>query len=253
MDEVPTSRKEKPSPETKPAAPLYAQVKQRIRERIETGEWPPRHRVPSENEIVTEFGISRMTANRALRELANEGAITRVQGVGSFVAERKGSSALFKVRSIADEIAERGNRHSSRVILLRAEKAASGDAEQLGVKAGTRIFHSVLVHLENDVPVQIEDRLVNPATAPDYLSQDFGQTTPNAYLTAVAPILRAEQAVEAVLPTEAEADLLTISMTEPCLMMRRRTWSGERSVTAVRLLYPGSRYRLEGHLDPPQS
>ncbi len=93
--------------------PLYAGVKQMILDRIHSGEWPPKHRVPSENELVSELGVSKMTANRALRELATEGELVRIQGVGSFVAERKGYSALFEVRNIADEIAERGHAHEA--------------------------------------------------------------------------------------------------------------------------------------------
>ena len=64
------------------AGPLYLAVKQLIHERIDSGAWPPNFRVPSENELVSELGVSRMTANRALRELASEGVIKRVQGRG---------------------------------------------------------------------------------------------------------------------------------------------------------------------------
>jgi GntR family histidine utilization transcriptional repressor len=65
------------------STPLYAGVKQVILDRIQSGEWPPKYRVPSENELVVELGVSKMTANRALRELANEGELVRIQGVGS--------------------------------------------------------------------------------------------------------------------------------------------------------------------------
>ena len=102
------------------------------------------------------------------------------------------------------------------------------------------------MHFENDCPIQIEDRLVNPFAAPDYLAQDYAVTTPNAYLTAIAPISRAEQSVEAVLPEPWECELLDIARGEPCLAVRRRTWSAGRTVTTARLVYPGSRYRLEG-------
>jgi GntR family histidine utilization transcriptional repressor len=106
-----TSRKpEAPNWRKTIRAPLYAGVKQMILDRIHSGEWPPKYRVPSENELVAELGVSKMTANRALRELASEGELVRIQGVGSFVAERKGYSALFEVRNIAEEIAERGIR-----------------------------------------------------------------------------------------------------------------------------------------------
>jgi GntR family histidine utilization transcriptional repressor len=226
--------------------PLYAGLKLMILARIRSGEWAPKARVPSENELVAEYGVSRMTANRALRELANEGALVRVQGVGSFVAEQKAHSALFEVRNIAEEIAARGHAHRARVVVLQEEAASLEVSDALQLPDGAPVFHSVLVHFENDVPVQIEDRFVNPAAAPGYLAEDFTRTTPNAYLSRLAPLVEAEHVVEATLPAAWECRLLSISRTEPCLLIRRRTWSGPTTVTAARLLCPGSRYRLEG-------
>ncbi|NVD41447.1 MULTISPECIES: histidine utilization repressor [Ensifer] len=226
--------------------PRYEAVKQFIRTRIDSGEWPAHHRIPSENEIVADLGVSRMTANRALRELATEGAITRVQGVGSFVAAHKGSTALLEVRNIADEIRERGHAHTSRMTLMQEEVAPSEIGYALGLATGARVFHSIMVHSENGLPIQIEDRFVNPSICPKYMEQDFRDMTPNAYLTAVAPITRTEQIVEAVSPQPWECKLLGIDRNEPCLMIRRRTWSDTANVTTARLLYPGTRYRLEG-------
>nr|WP_225168405.1 histidine utilization repressor [Ensifer sp. IC4062] len=226
--------------------PRYEAVKQFIRSRIESGEWPANHRIPSENDIVADLGVSRMTANRALRELASEGAITRVQGVGSFVAAHKGSTALLEVRNIADEIRERGHRHTSRLTLLEVGPASPEIGDALGLPTGARVFHSIMVHCEEEVPIQIEDRFVNPTVCPNYMAQDFSAMTPNAYLTLVAPITRTEQIVEAVLPKPWECKLLAIGRNEPCLMIRRRTWWETATVTTARLLYPGTRYRLEG-------
>ncbi len=225
--------------------PLYAGVKQMILDRIHSGEWPPKHRVPSENELVVELGVSKMTANRALRELASEGELIRIQGVGSFVAERKGSSALFEVRNIAEEIAERGHVHEASVIVIARETASPEVADGLGLAIGDAVFHSLIVHSENGVPVQIEDRFVNPSAAPDYLDQDFSSLTPNAYLTAAAPLSGSEHVVEAAMPQGWECKLLTILKSEPCLTIRRRTWSGKEIVSIARLIYPGHRYRLE--------
>lgn len=225
-------------------APLYEAVKTYIRNRIDSGVWPPHHRIPSENEVVADLGVSRMTANRALRELASEGAIVRVLGVGSFVAVKKASSALFDVRNIADEIRERGNVHMAKVVQIRREAATLDLAEALGLPLGSDVFHSIITHSEDGIPLQVEDRFVNPLVAPHYLDQDYNTTTPNAYLTQVAPITRTEQEVEAVMPLPWQYKLLSIPRNEPCLMIRRRTWSGPQNVTVVRLIYPGSRYRL---------
>lgn len=227
------------------ATPLYAGVKQVILDRIHSGEWPPKHRVPSENELVVELGVSKMTANRALRELANEGELVRIQGVGSFVAERKGVSTLFEVRNIAEEIAERGHVHEARVVVLAKTSAPPDVADALGLDIGAPVFHSLIVHSEEGVSVQIEDRYVHPGAAPGYLDQDFSVTTPNAYLSEVAPLSGSEHVVEATIAQPWECKLLMILKTEPCLMIRRRTWSDRNIVSTVRIIYPGQRYRLE--------
>lgn len=228
-------------------APLYASLKQMILEKIQSGEWPPRHRVPSENELVEEFGVSKMTANRALRELASEGELVRIRGVGSFVSERKVSSDLVEVRNIADEISERGHVHTAVIFLLAEEAAPPGIANALNLDIGAPVFHSLIIHNEDGVPIQIEDRYVNPAAAPEYLKQDFTVITPNIYLTAAAPLSGSSHVVQAVMPQPWERKLLTIFGSEPCLTIRRRTWSLNRVVSTARLVYPGFRYRLETH------
>lgn len=225
--------------------PLYEQMKAEIKARIERGEWPINFRIPSENELVEMLGVSRMTAHRALRELASEGVIVRVQGRGSFVAPKKRRANVSDVRNIAEEIAERGGQHSVEIVLMQTEVCDHDLADRLEVEAGTSAFHSVIVHKEDDLPIQLEDRFVHAELAPAYLDQDFRAITPNAYLSGIAPISRAEQFVEAVLPQPWECRLLAIARSEPCLLVRRRTWSGDRLVTSVRLLYPGSRYSLE--------
>ncbi|PAU60183.1 histidine utilization repressor [Pseudomonas sp. PIC25] len=230
-------------------APIYARVKQMIVAQIQSGAWPPHHRVPSESELVSQLGFSRMTINRALRELTAEGLLVRMQGVGTFVAEPKGQAALFEVHNIADEIAARGHRHRCEVIRLGEELAGPERAVALDIREGQRVFHSLIVHYENDVPVQVEDRYVNAELAPDYLKQDFSSLTPYAYLSQVAPLTEGEHVVEAILADAEECRLLRIERHEPCLLIRRRTWSGRRAVTSARLVYPGSRYRLEGRFN----
>ncbi|WP_128293068.1 histidine utilization repressor [Afifella aestuarii] len=225
--------------------PRYAAVKRMIVERIAAGDWPPRHRVPSENELSAKLGLSRMTVNRALRELAGEGVLTRVKGLGTFVSEGKGQTSVFAVRNIADEIAERGHSYAAQVVLLETLEASREIAEDLAVEPGISVFHSLVVHREDGIPVQLEDRLVNPRLAPDYLMQDFTARTPNDYLNAVIAWTEAEHTVEAVLPAAWEARLLAIGRTDPCLSIRRRTFSGDKIVTSVRLVVPGGRYKIK--------
>lgn len=226
--------------------PAYEQVKGWIRQHIASGEWKPGATVPSEAALMERFAVSRMTAHRALRELATEGLVTRVQGSGTRVAQLHRISSQLVIRDIHEEVAERGHVHSTRVLTVVQEKAGPEVAASLGVRKGAPVFHSVLVHLENGVPIQYEDRYVNPQAAPDYLATDFTQVSPTLHLLQHAPLTEASYSIEACLPTPVEARALDIAPGEPCLAMMRRTVSGANVASVARQLYPGSRYSFSG-------
>ena len=231
--------------------PRYQQLKDHIIERISSGDLQPADRVPSENELVEAMSVSRMTANRALRELTSEGYVERVAGRGTFVSDYRSRSDLLEVHDIADEIARRGHTHSSRVIRQSLQKARGEVAKALHVEQGTDVFHLLLVHYENGEPIQIEDRHVLASFAPDCLQQDFESVTPSAYLTSIAPLQEAEQAVRASNPNDAVRRRLQMQDNEACLVVVRRTWTEGHPVTFSRLHHPGSRYELTGHYTPP--
>ena len=231
--------------------PRYQQLKDFIIEQISSGELRPLDRVPSENDLVESKSVSRMTANRALRELNDEGYVERIAGRGTFVSDFRSRSHLLEVQNIADEIASRGHTHSSAVLRQSKQHARGEIAKALHVEQGTDVFRLLLVHSENDVPIQVEDRYVLASFAPDCLKQDFEGITPSAYLTGVAPLQEAEQAVRASIPNSATRQQLNMSDDEASLVVIRRTWSAGRPVTFARLHHPGSRYELMGHYTPP--
>jgi len=233
------------------AKPRYQQLKDYIIDQISSGALQPADRVPSENELVNTMSVSRMTANRALRELNDEGYVDRIAGRGTFVADFRSQSHLLEVQNIADEIAARGHSHSCSVVRQSAQRAHGEVARALHVKEGTEVVHLLLVHAENGIPIQVEDRHVLASFAPDCAAQDFTAITPSAYLTAIAPLQEAEQVVRASMPNAAVQKHLQIDAGEPTLVVIRRTWSAGRPVTFARLHHPGSRYELTGHYTPP--
>ena len=231
------------------AKPRYQQLKDLIIDRIANGELRPHDRVPSEHELVDAMSVSRMTANRALRELNDEGYVERIAGRGTFVADYRSQSHLLEVQNIADEIAGRGHRHAS-VVVRKSRQRARGDvAKALRVEQGTDVFHLLLVHYENGAPIQVEDRHVLASFAPDCLAQDFEQVTPSAYLTTIAPLQEADHVVRAAMPNAAVRQHLETADGEPVLVVIRRTWADGRPVTFTRLHHPGSRYELTGRLE----
>jgi GntR family histidine utilization transcriptional repressor len=223
---------------------LYLEVKDRVMRQILDGSLPPGSRIPSEHELVAEFKISRMTINRALREMADQGILRRVAGVGTFVAEPKAQSGLLQVANLASEIKSRGHRYSCDVVRVAKETSSLEVAAALGIATGDPVFHSRCVHRENGIPVQLEDRYVNPKAAPDFLKQDFSTQLPGEYLLRLIPLDEIEHVVDAVAASKDVAAPLEIKPGEPCLLLTRRTWAGALPVTFVRCTHPGNRYRL---------
>lgn len=217
-----------------------------IRQRIAEGGWEPGMRLPSERELVQQFGCARMTVHRALRELEGEGLIERRQGSGSYVAELHPISNLLQVRDIREEIAERGHQHQTRVLAVQREKATPEIGAAMRLRKGAVVYHALLVHLENGVPIQLEDRHVNPALAPDFMARDFTSVTPSHVLFEHAPLTEAEQVVEAVLADDEQARMLDVAVGSALLMVSRRTVSQGAVASIARLYHPGARFRLIG-------
>jgi GntR family histidine utilization transcriptional repressor len=234
----------------KPSLPLYQRLKNHIVAQVESGAWLPGHRIPSEHELARRFNASRMTVNRALRELADRGLLNRVAGAGTYVSEMHGQSHLLEIRNIADEVRARGHEYATRVISVRRTAAPAAVARDLELRKGAKVFHSVVLHLENHVPIQLEDRYVNAAVVPGYGDVDFAEQTPAEYLLRVAPLQQVEHTVHARMPDARTRRLLHMEEGEPCLVVFRRTWSRGKVATVATLSHPGKRFRLTGQYRP---
>ena len=225
-------------------APLYEHVKRYVTERITTGEYGPGTRLPSESQFVEALSVSRMTVNRALRELTQEGVIVRIQGVGSFVNEPKTKASLLEVRDIHDTILERGGVHRRRLVFARREKLYGEIAELFGLENGSTVSHVVVTHLDGSTPVQLERRFVRLDFAPALLDLDFERESIFGYLQAIAPVSELEHVVEASQPDELEGEQLGLMKDRPVLRIRRRTWVGASVVTVSYFSHPSDSYRV---------
>lgn len=230
--------------------PQYQRLKAHITDAILSGELKPGQRIPSELDLVKQFEVSRMTANRALKELEQDGVISRVQGVGSFVSVRKTEQAMFEINNISDSVRRGGQAYSCRVI-SQGQGRDPAILALMGLVPGDFYARSALLHHADGVPVQFEDRYANLAFAPDYLAQDFTKVTPYDHLMSLGPLQAAEQVFEAVRPDAETAQLLQVKAVEPCILLRRRTWSLNLVASVARIVAPSSRYRFGGTSGTP--
>lgn len=234
-------------PDDTPAAvPIFQRIKDFLLAGIASGRWKEGDVIPSEQALVKQFGVSRMTVNRAVRELTAEQLLTRRQGAGTYVAQQKYQATLLEIKSIADEIRARGHIHRSALQLLERGKGSDLLNKQFGLALDQHLFHSLIVHYENGVPIQVEDRWVNPACAPDYMTQDFSAITPNEYLMAAAPLQGATYSIEALSAPRDIADMLAIDTRQACLVLRRQTRSHGLVASIATMWHPGHRYQFAG-------
>ena len=230
--------------------PLYIQIKRLIVGKIQSAAWKAGDKIPTEHALVRDLDASRMTINRALRELTQDGVLVRRQGSGTFVAPAKLETGLLEIKNIADEIISRGNNHSSEILALETVIAPEDISIVMSGAAGNSFYHCVLLHRENDEPVQLEDRYVNPEQVPNFLQQDFGSETPSGFLIRTVPYSRADHRISAEIPTEKQKSLLGLKDGEPVLTLERHTYAGDDVITTVRLYHPGSRFAFGGAFTP---
>lgn len=227
-----------------PPAPIYEQIKSYVRQCIKSGEWKPGDLISSEHELARQFGVARMTVARALRDLANAGVLTRFQGTGTFVSTPRHESTIAEIRNIDEDVIQRGRRYSAKVLSLAASEDRASLAA-LNLSSG-RVFHSRLIHCEDDVPIQYEDRYVHPKLFPDYLKQDFTKQTPGSYIIQNAPLQHMAYQISAEIPNIPMRRRLLMEAGEPCLVLRQHAWVDERVATMVHLWHPAARFKLSG-------
>lgn len=224
--------------------PLYLQIKQIIERCINDGKWIAGQKLPSENELVNALDVSRMTVNRALRELTQQGLVNRVHGKGTFVAERRRHASLIELQDIATEVLSQGKNYRTEIVELERKPANSELADLMQLDIGSELYFLCAVHYQDDQPIQLESRYVNARLVPDFIDQDFTQITATAYLLAQFRPDEMEHIVRAVTVDSNTRELLKIKREQPCLELRRRTWVNQQVVTQVTLTYPGNRYDL---------
>lgn len=233
--------------------PKFAQIKQFILDNIASGEWSENYKVPSENSLASQFSVSRMTARRALQVLCDAGVLNRTQGSGSFVASLKEQASTLEINDIAVEIRNRDKNYTAIIHELEEVQAIAPVAIALGVEIESPVFHSVISHCQDGLPLQVEDRFVNPHLAAEYMSQDFTQITPHEYLTETAPLSEAKVIIEAVMPSQQMKQWLELFDDQPCLQIQKRIYAQNAVVSFATLMHPGSKYRIGSNLTMKRS
>jgi len=230
--------------------PRYLEIQRDLQARIASGQWVPGSRVPPEHELQTQYQCSRMTVNKALSALAKAGLIIRRRRSGSFVAMPRSQETILNIQDIKAEILAKGKGYRFEIV-SRVERAMTvEDAMQLRVTPGGRVLALTVRHFANDHTYVLEDRLMNLGVVPAAREEAFTTSPPGTWLLDVVPWTNAEHVIQAETADQRMANLLGIPKKSACLVIERRTWQGDATITWVRLTYPGDRHQLMSHFRP---
>lgn len=216
----------------------YVQVRDYLRELLSEAE--PGAAVPSERELVMQFGVARMTVRQAVDALVAEGLLERSPGRGTFVAEPVLPAS--GVNGFTDEMKRRGLETDSVTLLARLEKAGGGIARALGLTEGDPVIHWRRVRRGDGTALCIEDTFLNEVMLPGFLQAAMPASL---YATLDRRALRptwAEDVFTAALATEEEAPLLGVEPGEPVLHISRRALHRHRPIAVTRSVYVAALY-----------
>lgn len=230
--------------------PLYEQIRRAIALKITRRQWRPGDRIPFESELCTALNTSRMTVNKALQSLADDGLIVRRRKAGSFVATQQSVQAPLTIAKIEDEVAADGKRYGYELIARTALKAPSALTVAGIFPRGLELLHIQCRHLADGAPVLLEDRYINLKTVTAAAKEPFDEIPPGSWLLEHVPWTEAEHAIYAVNADPALAGRLNIAVNAACLRIERRTWADDETVTFVHLTYPGTHRTLVGRFQP---
>jgi GntR family transcriptional regulator, histidine utilization repressor len=232
---------------------LHRRIRGDISERILSGEWPPGRRIPVEHELMAEYGCSRMTVNKALGALAEQGLIVRRRKAGSFVARPRIHSVVLDIPDIAAEVTARGEPYGYELLSRRVAMAGAEEMAELGLERPVKVLALRCLHRASGRPFALEDRLINLEAAPEAADVDFAETPPGSWLLGHVPWTEAEHRISAANPPRATTAALGLAPTAACLVLERQTWRGDDRITHVRLVFPGEAYDLVARFAPRQS
>ncbi|SFM21126.1 phosphonate metabolism transcriptional regulator PhnF [Salibacterium qingdaonense] len=226
--------------------PIYYQIQEMIRKKIETGEWNPGDMLPSERIFSEDFDVSRMTVRQAVTELANEGVLMREKGKGTFVAEPKIEQPLQGLTSFTEDMKARGLEPGSTLIQYQLRTAPRKAAEALQIKPETKVYEIKRVRLADDVPMAYETTFINRELAGD-IPEDVENRSIYSFLEQEkgVKIVDGEQTFEASLANTEEAERLAIEEGAPVLLIQRITYLEDGSpLEYVKSAYRGDRYKF---------
>ena len=226
--------------------PLYLQLKKILRTAVVNGEYVPGQQIPTEQELMKQYNVSRITVRRAIQELINEKYLIKSQGKGTFVSQTRLSRELVKLKSFTEGCEDNHQVAKSQVLSVTVDKANKHDISRLGVSAEDEVIHITRLRFRDDVPFLIEHSYY-PYPQYELLLHHNLSGSIYAILKEKLGLIpaRSEKSVEIAYATAEQAQLLGINKGAALFLMRTVVYDEEDCPVHHNIVYlDGVTYRF---------
>ncbi len=211
--------------------PLYYQIRENIREKINSSEYPPNSMIPSEAELCEFYGVSRVTVRRAILDLVQEGILNRGKGKGTFVSENYGLTTMNGVQSFSQELLGLNMRPSAKLLSCRIRKADPALRNTMGLSEGEKVATISRLRLVNNEPCMVEVMNFPYSLVPGIEHEDLEQSI---YFLLKGKyqqeVVTAKDILEPIIIGEYESNLLELTMPSAGLRTNRVGCDANRRV-----------------------
>lgn len=227
--------------------PIYFQIEQHIREKIDKKELKPGEMIPSEREFAEKYQISRMTVRQAITNLVNEGYLQRERGKGTFVAVKKFEKNVRGLTSFSEDMRSRGLEPGTQVLDFIIIEADSLIASNLQIEEGAKVYQIERLRLADQQPIAFEVFYMSEDLVPGLTREVAGHSIYRYVESEIGLHLTSGvQELEATTAHKREASALGIKVGAPVLYIQQITYlEGQQPLEFVKSYYRADRYKYK--------
>ncbi len=207
--------------------PLYHQIREDLRARIEEGEWLSGELIPAEKELCAEYKVSKITVLEAIKGLVREGLLYRKQGKGTFMAKPKLEQSLNRFYSFTESMRQKGLEPEQRILKVKFTEADKHSAKHLRIRKGEKITEIERLRLVNGEPFYLETIMIPVKLCPNLHLKDISSKPLNDILRNEykIPLIRAKECFEPIIVDSYEAQMLGVKDGAPALLLEHTTYT----------------------------
>ena len=232
---------------------MHSKIMLDIKGKIISGAWLPGRKIPFETQLAEHYGVSRMTVNKVLTQLANSGFLERRRKLGTIVRVPNVQSAVLEIADIESEAKVLGSNYSYKLLSRSIRRPNKDDLSLLASGTVQQVMQLSCLHLVDDVPFCNEERLINLDAVPQARDADFRAEPPSKWLLSHTPWSSAKHVIGAVAASKELSKRLAIKSGTACLVVQRTTEHDGESITYTRLSYPGAMHQMVAQFAPSKS